>query len=639
MCARYCEYPGIEGYRLVNHTIENEEQLRAFRETWSGQRMLELLKESNGQMLVNWSIGVGKSVNIDDVIEAAVSSAAYDLVVALFPTRRIIEERRWVKNPPPGIKVINLRPRPRKKCGDKDEAWQRYEAADLGLLGRIQICGMCKHRSKCLWPDQYGGTLEGAKVIFAAQSHLSRSPSFLRNVIRWAGATRVLIVLDEVNVIASSYQKSIAVEDLSRFVDVLMTADIELNERERERLRLVDLLCKAQTNDLQCPDWKFPWFSTDWTFAVQNKGMEKYGDKFRFLGFDLQEFSHSPLESRERTANGKIAFAAPPFIGCDLMLYSGTVHPEFAEYRLGQKVANPFSDYVFKHHETKWYNLASRLGTRQCFKSNAPQTLDFFAQLIAKRMKGGRRPLLIAKKCLMKFCAVELEQRLKEFGVEGVTIVYQDWGETDLNRPGIVPLINYGMIGTNIFETFDCAYCLTGYYVNEDIVDSILQDVLSSDRRISIKIKIDGRPRRRVAEVQNSRERVYDVHRLAQLALNQQEMDCVIQAVGRVRPYTMPREVITFQCSENPQFPYTHEFNSVGEAREYFNIPTRQAWKKDAIVSQIQSLKKNGKKQTDVANDIDVSLCTVKRYWNNGGYQNPSIIYYKGILTPGLEEQ
>src|SRR5579862_750293 len=214
MCARYREYPGIERDRLVSHTIENEEQLRAFRETWSGQRMLE------------------------------------------------------------------------------------------------------------------------------------------------------------VNVIASSYQKSIAVEDLSRFVDVLKTADIELNEREQQRLRLVDLLCKAQTNDLQCPDWKFPWFSTDWTFAVQNKGMEKYGDKFRFLGFDLQEFSHSPLESRERTANSKIAFAAPPFIGCDLILYSGTVHPEFAEYRLGQKIANPFASYVFKHHETKWYNLASRLGTRQCFKWN-----------------------------------------------------------------------------------------------------------------------------------------------------------------------------------------------------------------------------------------------------------------------------
>src|SRR5579862_3447330 len=220
MCARYREYPGIERDRLVSHTIENEEQLRAFRETWSGQRMLE------------------------------------------------------------------------------------------------------------------------------------------------------------VNVIASSYQKSIAVEDLSRFVDVLKTADIELNEREQQRLRLVDLLCKAQTNDLQCPDWKFPWFSTDWTFAVQNKGMEKYGDKFRFLGFDLQEFSHSPLESRERTANSKIAFAAPPFIGCDLILYSGTVHPEFAEYRLGQKIANPFASYVFKHHETKWYNLASRLGTRQCFKWNGVGVLN-----------------------------------------------------------------------------------------------------------------------------------------------------------------------------------------------------------------------------------------------------------------------
>ena len=61
--------------------------------------------------------------------------------------------------------------------------------------------------------------------------------------------------------------------------------------------------------------------------------------------------------------------------------------------------------------------------------------------------------------------------------------------------------------------------------------------------------------------------------RLAQYALDQQELDVVLQAVGRVRPYTRPREVITFQCAAHPQLDYDREFNSIEEARQFFGIP------------------------------------------------------------------
>jgi hypothetical protein len=80
--------------------INGPEELSVFRDHWNGKRMLDLLQQHEGRLLVELAVGVGKSHNIDLVIEETVSSGRYDLVIALFPTRQIIDERKWVLNPP-----------------------------------------------------------------------------------------------------------------------------------------------------------------------------------------------------------------------------------------------------------------------------------------------------------------------------------------------------------------------------------------------------------------------------------------------------------------------------------------------------------------------------------------------------------
>ena len=96
--------------------IRGEEELSVFRARWTGERVLELLKQHGGRLLITWPIGVGKSRNIDDLTETSARSGSYDLVLALFPTRRILEERRWIQNPPDDVPIVNLRPRPRQRC-------------------------------------------------------------------------------------------------------------------------------------------------------------------------------------------------------------------------------------------------------------------------------------------------------------------------------------------------------------------------------------------------------------------------------------------------------------------------------------------------------------------------------------------
>jgi hypothetical protein len=140
--------------------IRGEPALSDFRAKLTGDYGLELLSLAAGRLLALLPVGVGKSWWFDAITRAAL--AAYHLVVILCATRMLIEERDPLVRPPDGIKVINLRPRPYKRCGAKrDEAWKRCEANDLGALGRAEICGRCSHRHSCYWPDQLGGGWRG----------------------------------------------------------------------------------------------------------------------------------------------------------------------------------------------------------------------------------------------------------------------------------------------------------------------------------------------------------------------------------------------------------------------------------------------------------------------------------------------
>jgi uncharacterized protein with HEPN domain len=597
--------------------ISGPEELAAFRKYWDGKRMLDLLSKHNGRLRVDWAVGVGKSHNIDLIIEEAVFSERYDLVIALFPTRRIIEERKWIRRPPNGIKLVNLKPRPRHKCGaDMNRNWQVFEKNVLGALGRIALCGHCLLRPECEWPMQFGKSLKRSQVIFGTQTHIERSPYFLDQLAQWAEAERVLVILDETNFIMKPFRRNIEHSQLQIFAAVLK----KIKPRKFLKLHsrweyLCDLLLDATTFDLRCHDWLFPQVFHDWALAVQTRGYNLYGEAFSFLGFDLVHFGRSPLESRERVANGDIIYAAIPSVSMDFIIYSGTAHQEFSKYRLGNEFTSPFEDFSFVHPETTWFNIASRLGAKKYFMKNSAQILDFFASLVARRIREGKRPLLLAKKFFSAFCARMMEERLRELGEEA-QVVISGWQTDLLENPRVIPLIHYGMIGTNLFQEFDCAYCLTGYYVTEEAINGILQDLLGSDMKIPLKISIEGRPLRRRAGVLNREDRIYDLHTLAQHALNHQEMDTVLQAVGRVRPYTKPREVITFQCAEHPDLAYTREFESIGEARNYFGIPDRRTAQITALCEKVQETKINGLKQREAASLLGVSIRSIKRYWN-----------------------
>lgn len=104
------------------------------------------------------------------------------------------------------------------------------------------------------------------------------------------------------------------------------------------------------------------------------------------------------------------------------------------------------------------------------------------------------------------------------------------------------------------------------------------------------------------------------MHQLAQLALDFEELDVVLQALGRGRPFTRPREVITLQCGQLPGVRYTKEFNTLAEARSYFRVRPQRERKKDELARRIAETRAAGLTQVETAARIGVSVRTVRAY-------------------------
>jgi hypothetical protein len=607
--------------------VEGEAALAAFRAGLTGRYGLDLLREHGGKVLVQWPVGVGKSVFLDAVTEEAVKGGHYDLVVVLAPTRRLIAERRPRRRPPQGARVVTLRPRPAHHCGPgRDEEWSRFEAADLGALGRLTICGGCPLERTCFWPRQYGKGLHGTRILYATQAHLERSPEFLSRLQSWAGAARVLTLVDETDFSGKSFEEQISAADLDRFVDALRNASGHCTEPwwQHDRwLRQAELLRSACLDDLQVPVWRMPSVHTEWAAHVQRAGLELHGDAFRFLGYRLAEFGYSPPETRRKDESGAVQFSTRPFVG-DCLVFSGTTDAAFLRHRLGKDVASPFAGLRFAHPGTRWFNIASPIGARSYFPSHAQQVLDFFAELTIRRAGAGKRVLWVAKKCFARACAAEMRERFKARGVD-LKVVTGGWSERRLADRRVVPVITYGTVGTNLFEHFDCAFCLTSYYVDEGVLNQCLQDLTRPDLRLPVVIRTAGDPRRRLAGVADPAHGDYDVARLAQPALEYKEHGVVVQAVGRVRPFTRPREVVTFQMAELPGVTYDAEFRTLAEARRHFGIPSGRQRTTEARAVAVSDLRSRGLSQAEVARRLGVSERTVRIYEKKEAGKKPSL--------------
>jgi hypothetical protein len=611
--------------------IAGDQALAAFRQGLTGPYALQLLGQAGGRLLVQLPVGAGKTAWLLRIIEHALThSARHDLVLVLVPRWDILHE--LLARLPAGLPRLVLRPRPRQRCGPLDADWLQYEQTGCGSLGREELCGGCPRFARCPWPGQYGRRLRGARLILATQQHLVVNPLFVTQLCRHARARRPLVLLDESDLLLRATDRTLLALDLDRFVtaqEYVLAGVVGARAGMRQWLELSRLVAQAPTGDLREGRWQFPGVHADWATAVQRAGRQLFGPAFRFLGHDLHNLAHSDPTSRERLGTGDVRFATLPYLGPEFVIFSGSMAPALARYRLDPNharptVVSPFEGHRFEHPQTRWFNLNTLDGAAKFFPHNAGRMLDFFAALLARNVAAGKRTLLVSRKKFLGRCRLYLRRRLAELGAGPVNIVAGDWQRHDLADPRTVPLISYGVAGLNRFEQCEAAYCLNSFYVAAATVARAAQDIDPSADRYPVRIDFTGQPRRREARVELPDGRETILPRIVQAVLEEKEANVVVQAVGRVRPFTRPREVITVQAGALPGVRYALEFRSLKQARAFFGVACGKAAEVKAQAAEARRLKVLGRTRAEIAAALGVSPSTVKRYLRREGGQKPS---------------
>ena len=89
------------------------------------------------------------------------------------------------------------------------------------------------------------------------------------------------------------------------------------------------------------------------------------------------------------------------------------------------------------------------------------------------------------------------------------------------------------------------------------------------------------------------------------------ERRVVLQAIGRVRPFTTPAEIILFQCDDlSTELGEIEEFSSLAAARRAIGVPTLAQLKRAALGEMIRTRQQGGDSLRTVAVDFGISPST-----------------------------
>jgi hypothetical protein len=175
--------------------------------------------------------------------------------------------------------------------------------------------------------------------------------------------------------------------------------------------------------------------------------------------------------------------------------------------------------------------------------------------------------------------------------------------------PAEIALINYGIVGVNSLQSFDALYCIGGYYARADHLNAVYQQTLPPDSRMPIGVRMENRRRQVYAAdgAFNTRfhaKRASATHRML-------ERRVVLQAIGRVRPFTTRAEIILFQCDDlSPELGSIEEFGSLAQARRQLQVPTLAQLKRTARGETVRARQNDGESLRTIAADRGIAPST-----------------------------
>jgi hypothetical protein len=599
--------------------------------------ILEAIR-SNDCTLLNNPVGSGKSFLIDRLLEMPELYSVFDRVVCTANRWEILNERTFVENSasaPSGVEVVVVYPRPITKCVEAglNDRWKVYEDSHCYSLGRGALCTTCPNNtvsSPCPWPRSIAQKVGDAQLIFLPDQHFDANPQVLR-FMGGSGVRKTLLIADEGIFLTTPKVVEISAWDLQTYADLVShVAQIpkELKERTKEVAKTVRT---ANKKILASAEVEFPSGLLKYQTAIQVLGHQRYGATYRDISYALQALGFSRQHERWKTTKGSIRYLFRPYLkDCTLLVCSGQLNAKILKMKTKfEKVHAPLANLRVKLPEgTKVFNIKNSTGRLTHYldwttndgvlvPGNCHYVLAFFLRKIIWNLENGLTTVLVSKKGKpLEFAAEWLQEKLLDAGYS-VTFVTGPYDKALIDpRPHVIPIITYGTYGVNLFSSYDCCYCINSYNINEGILVGNFFDGLPEESLPEIQIRKDSTGSRTVlpnpALLGGLWEAINEM-------LQMMEKGVALQAVGRVRPYNYPREIILYaNHSFANEFGTSYtEFATLEEAYQYFDLDNIKRCRRRVKFNRYLECLAKGSTKEEARLVAGISKPTVSRYFRD----------------------
>lgn len=548
----------------------DEGSLAGFRGRFLAPHFLLHLVEKFVRVLIRLGIGVGKSHGIDKLLSSRETYQRFDLVVYVAPAWNILNEREVAKDPAAcPVPVRTIRPRPVDKCGPFRDPWKRLEEQKCFAYGKATLCRDCQagvpDEDRCFWPTQLN-EIDGVGLVLVTEQTLSLNPALLTVLLQKTGAKRPLILLDEAQVLERSFEASIERAPLLHFRNVLSDPSLTAYARRAAASWLDEIndLLECDTDGLRDGALELRPSFLRHAFEVQAAGLKLLGPEFKYVAYDLVALRWSPANERWKDTDGRIRFTSRPYLNRHLMIFTAGMTAGFVGHRLGcGSIASPFEHTFVRHSKTRVLNIRSSIGADRNFRRDPRKVLDAFAAIVLRNIAAGRTTVLVTRRDSKARCAGILAKRLLGWGVHARFVHDPKDPLPGTPTPTVVPIVHYGVRGVNAFQEYESAYCVSSFYVPTGELNRQVHELEPEEFRTEITV-VNGPGRLRRAQPLKGKASDAGLAEIANLYLRKLEVDPAVQAAGRIRFLTRPREVVFFAMHDLSR--------EVGAVEEFFTL-------------------------------------------------------------------
>jgi hypothetical protein len=245
------------------------------------------------------------------------------------------------------------------------------------------------------------------------EQYLLLNPLLLRDLRERVGCRRALLILDEALFTTTAVMRRFTRSDLQYFRGALAEArqNGAADTGISAWLEGIDFLLDREVELAALGRFWSNRLNRS-VLATQALGHQAFGSSFRYLATELELLNSEVTTGQWRDGDTFEIVVRVDTIGCDVVIMAPYLDAEIVEERLSRPVIKLFSNFVFRHSESRIINIADPIGTANTLAQpeHFNRVVDFFLALILRNIAQGRRTVLVTRKKFLNRVKARVEQ-------------------------------------------------------------------------------------------------------------------------------------------------------------------------------------------------------------------------------------